>query len=56
MSEKDNTVKLIGVTPVRNKKGQYLATQIFDQIKNNLEIEENIIKEKISGMAGDGAF
>ena len=56
MSEEDKTVKLIGVKPIRNKQGEYLAKEIFQMLKENLDIAEEVIVSKNSGMAGDGAF
>ena len=56
MSEEDRMVKLIGVKPMRNKTGIYLANEIYIMLKENLNVEEKVIVSKISGMAGDGAF
>ena len=56
LSENDEAVKLVGVNPIRNKCGEYLANEIFQMLTNNLDISEEIIKSKITGMAGDGAF
>ena len=56
MIEEDKTVKLVGVKPIRSKQGVYLANEIFLMFKENLEITEELIVSKVSGMAGDGAF
>ena len=33
-----------------------MADEIFQLLKDNLEVDQSVIKGKISGMAGDGAF
>ena len=56
LSEKDKTVKIVGINPIICKSGVYIDQEIFKMSRNNLDIPEDVIKTKVSGMAGDGAL
>ena len=59
-SEVDNTVRLAGISLVKSKAGKYLAEETMNILKSdseeNLNLMEEDIKSRVSGMAGDGAF
>ena len=47
MSEEDKTVKLIGVKPIRNKQGEYLAKEISNErSRTNLVLPWNPISTR----------
>ena len=55
-SDFDHSVKLVGINLICSKSGEYLASEIFYILKKYLDLSEEDIKAKVSGMAGDGAF
>ena len=58
VSEHDKTVKFAGINLVNSKGGIYLANEIMKLLtsKDHLNLKPEEVKQKISGMAGDGAF
>lgn len=58
LSEVDDKTVFVGMNPVSSKAGAYCADQILDILKSSkyLELEEQELKNKISGLVCDGAF
>ena len=48
-------VRLMRLTPIPSKKGAFLAKTCVDSLQSNA-ITLNILREKIAGVVGDGAF
>ena len=58
ISESDKQVFFAGLDMAANKDGIYLADLIFKILtsENHLNLNASDVKQKVSGMAGDGAF